>query len=127
MQPLVQSTGEKPDGPIEVKVYAGPDCHGTLYEDDGHTFAYQRGDFRRTNYSCQETPDSIAVTAVTEKNTFPPWWQAAQVTTFGVPGQPKEVRIGEQTARDWKYDAKTRSVTLLIPNARDNWNIRLAF
>jgi alpha-glucosidase len=127
MQPLVQSTGEKPDGPIEVKVYAGPDCHGTLYEDDGHTFAYQRGDFRRTNYSCQETPDSIAVTAVTEKNTFPPWWQAAQVTTFGVPGKPKEVRIGEQTARDWKYDAKTRSVTLLIPNARDNWNIRLAF
>jgi alpha-glucosidase len=127
MQPVVQSTGEKPNGPLEIRVYAGKDCRGSLYEDDGHTFAYQRGEFRRTNYACQASPGSIKVTAVTEKNTYQPWWHAARVTIFGAPAQPKEVHIGEQSTRDWQYDANTHSVTLLVPNAQDNWSVRLAF
>ncbi len=127
MQPVVQSTGEKPNGPLEIRVYAGNDCRGSLYEDDGHTFAYQRGEFRRTNYACQASAGSINVTAVTEKNAYQPWWHATRVTVFGAPAQPKEVHIGEQSTRDWQYDANTHSVTLLVPNAQDSWSVRLAF
>jgi len=46
MQPLVQNTGETPQGPLEVHVWtpdAGGDCSGTLYDDDGHSMAFERG------------------------------------------------------------------------------------
>jgi alpha-glucosidase len=127
MQPIVQNTEEKPNGPLEIKVYAGENCRGSLYEDDGHTFAYQRGEFRRTNYSCQISPNSIAVSSTTEKNHFQPWWHAARVTIFGVPNEPKELRRGQQTTRDWQYDAKSHSVTVTIPEALENWTVQLAF
>jgi alpha-glucosidase len=127
MQPIVQNTEEKPNGPLEIKVYAGENCHGSLYEDDGHTFAYQRGEFRRTNYTCEVSPNSIAVSAATEKNTYQPWWHAARVTIFGVPSEPKELRLSQQVTHDWQYDAKSRSVTLTIQDALANWNMQLAF
>ena len=34
-QPLVQSTAQKPRGPLQLDVYPGEDCRGDLYLDDG--------------------------------------------------------------------------------------------
>jgi len=127
MQPIVQNSEEKPSGPLEIKVYAGDDCRGSLYEDDGHTFAYQRDKFRRTNYNCQVAPGSLTVSATTEKGTFQPWWHAARITIFGVPTEPKELRIGQQATRDWRYDAKSQSIVVTVPNAQENWAIHAAF
>jgi alpha-glucosidase len=127
LQPVVQDTGEKPSGPLKIKVYAGDDCHGSLYEDDGHTFAYQRGEFRRTAYTCKVVPGSITVSATTEKNSFQPWWQTAHITIFGAPAEPKELRIGQQATHDWRYDPKSHSVSTTVPNAQQNWTIQLTF
>jgi alpha-glucosidase len=127
MQPIVQNSEEKPSGPLEIRVYAGGDCRGSLYEDDGHTFAYQRDKFRRTNYNCQVSPASVTVSATTEKNTFQPWWHVARITIFGVPTEPKELRIGQQATRDWRYDAKSQSIVVTVPNAQENWAIHAAF
>jgi alpha-glucosidase len=127
MQPIVQNTEEKPNGPLEIKVYAGDDCRGSLYEDDGHTFAYQRDKFRRTNYNCRVSPGSVTVSATTEKNTFQPWWHAARITIFGILTEPKELRIGQQATRDWRYDAKSQAIVVTVPNAQENWAIHAAF
>ena len=43
MGPLVQYANEKLDAPIEIRVYSGADGAFTLYEDDGHTYAYEKG------------------------------------------------------------------------------------
>jgi alpha-glucosidase len=53
LQPLIQSTDEIPNGPLELHVYPGQQCGGSLYLDDGHTFGYQRGEFLRQNFTCQ--------------------------------------------------------------------------
>jgi len=127
MQPLTQNTAEKPDGPLQLRVYPGSDCRGSLYQDDGHTFAYQRGELLRVNYSCQVSPGSIAVTSTTEKNSFQPWWNSAEVTVFGAAAQPKEVRIGDRAIHEWRYDGKTHSVILTVPDAATNWTIQLSF
>ena len=42
MGPLVQYANEKPDGPIELRIYRGADGAFTLYEDDGCTYAYEK-------------------------------------------------------------------------------------
>jgi alpha-D-xyloside xylohydrolase len=45
--PELQYTGEKPADPIVLFVYAGADGAFTLYEDDGTTYGYERGEFAR--------------------------------------------------------------------------------
>ncbi|HEX3821166.1 MAG TPA: TIM-barrel domain-containing protein, partial [Candidatus Sulfotelmatobacter sp.] len=52
-QPLIQNTDETPNGPLELDVYPGPDCNGSLYLDDGHTFGYQHGEFLRQSFTCE--------------------------------------------------------------------------
>jgi len=127
MQPIVQNTEEKPNGPLEIKVYAGDNCRGSLYEDDGHTFAYQRGKFRRTNFACEVSSNVITVSATTETSAYQPWWHAARVTIVGVPAEPKQLRIGQGSTRDWQYDAKSHSVAVVVPNALENWTVDLVF
>ena len=45
--PAMQYTGEKPADPITLYVYAGADGAFTLYEDDGVSYGYERGQFAR--------------------------------------------------------------------------------
>jgi alpha-glucosidase len=132
MQSVVQSTDEKPDGPLKLLVYlpdtaSTSDCRGALYQDDGHTFAYQRGEILRIGYSCQVSPGIATVTSTTEKNAFQPWWKSAQVTIYGVAASPKEVRLGEQTFKEWRFDNRAHTVTLTIPDALRNWTLTFAF
>jgi len=132
MQPLVQRTGEKPNGPLELRVYLpastpGNDCRGTLYQDDGHTFAYQKGEILRISYSCQVSNGSVTVTSSTEKNAFQPWWKSSKVTLYGAASTPKEVRIGDEVIHEWRYDSLAHAVMLTVPDAAKNWSVRLAF
>jgi alpha-glucosidase len=132
LEPLIQSTSETPQGPLELRAYlpsTGPakDCRGSLYQDDGHTFGYQRGEFLRVNYSCQVSAGSATVSSVIEKNGYKPWWNTAELTVFGATGEPKEVRIGERTIREWRYDGAKHSITLTVPDAVSNWTVTLTF
>jgi alpha-D-xyloside xylohydrolase len=43
--PDIQYTGEKPDAPLEVYVYAGKDGHFALYEDEGVNYNYEQGKY----------------------------------------------------------------------------------
>jgi alpha-glucosidase len=127
MQPLVQSTSEKPNGPLQVQVYPGGDCRGSLYQDDGHTFAYERGEFLRVNYSCQGFASSVTVSAKTEKGGFQPWWQSVEVTVFGVGGEPKQLRIANRAVQGARYNADSHSVTLTVPEANKDWTIQIDY
>jgi alpha-glucosidase len=127
MQPLVQHTGEKPNGPLELRVYAGENCRGSLYQDDGHTFAYTNGEFLRMNYSCKVSPGSMAITSSIEKNAFQPWWTSMQLTVFGASTEPKEVRVGDRAIHDWRYDSRSYTVTLTVPDALKNWSVQVTF
>jgi alpha-glucosidase len=127
MQPVVQSTNEKPVGPLELRIYPGSDCRGTLYQDDGLTFAYQEGNFLRVNFTCQVSPGSLSITGIIEKNAWQPWWNSTQLKIYGASSEPKEARVGDQLTRDWRYDAQAHSITLTVPDALKNWNVRLMF
>lgn len=127
MQPVVESTNEKPDGPLELRLYMGDDCHGTLYQDDGLTFAYQKGEFLRVNFTCEITPHDMTVSSVIEKNGYKPWWNSAQLKIYGAAAEPKEVRIGDQAVTHWHFDAEAHSITLTVPDALKNWDVHLNF
>ena len=45
MGPVEQYTGETVDGPLTLRVYPGADGRFLLYEDDGISFGYRKGDW----------------------------------------------------------------------------------
>lgn len=44
MGPVVEHVGQRPDAPWDIRIYPGADAQFTLYEDDGETYAYERGE-----------------------------------------------------------------------------------
>jgi alpha-glucosidase len=131
-QAVVESTDEKPNGPLELRVYlpslaSNGECRGTLYQDDGHTLAYQKGEILRVNYSCQVSSGAVTVTSTVERNAFEPWWKNAELTIYGAAAAPREVQIGEHTVQEWRYDSQSHVVALTVPDALKNWNVQLAF
>ncbi len=132
MQPVVQHTGETPIGPLQLHVYlpsgsAANDCSGSLYEDDGHTFAYRKGEILRITYSCQVSPSSVTVSSAFEKDAYEPWWTSAELTLYGAAAAPREVRIGNKVMHQWGFDAQMHTITLTVPDAVKNWSVHLTF
>jgi alpha-D-xyloside xylohydrolase len=44
MGPVVEHVGQRPDAPYDIRIYPGADAQFTLYEDDGETYRYERGE-----------------------------------------------------------------------------------
>jgi alpha-glucosidase len=83
MQALTQSTEEKPAGPLLLDVYPGRDCSGSLYQDDGKSLAFQRGDFLRIAFTCEILSDSIKVRIGSHQGSYPAWWQQVRIEVHG--------------------------------------------
>ncbi len=81
--PLVQSTNETPHGPLTLRVYAGNDCSGALYQDDGHSYAYQHGDFLRMTFNCQIDADGFHLHVSSHEGSHPAWWTTLRVEIYG--------------------------------------------
>ncbi len=109
-QPVVQSTSELPKGPLQIRVYPGKDCQGSLYQDDGNTLAYQRGDFLRMQFTCDSRPESVAFKFSTAHAQYKAWWNTMNVTLYGISSKPKGVQVDGKPALGWRFDEGTSSV-----------------
>jgi len=124
-QPLVQSTSEAPRGPLELWVYPGPDCHGSLYLDDGSTFDYQKGAFLRLAFACTEQPESIVVRTAPAEGSYAPWFNSLRVVVHGVSGRPKQIRIDGRPAADFRYESSRHAVSVTVPYVRTGFEISI--
>jgi alpha-D-xyloside xylohydrolase len=61
--PVTQYVDEKPDAPIVLQVYAGANGQASLYEDDGVTNAYERGEFSRIPFSYDDKTGTVTIGA----------------------------------------------------------------
>jgi alpha-D-xyloside xylohydrolase len=59
--PVVSHSGEVVADPFEVRVYPGEDAEFTLYDDDGETYAYERGAFAKRELKWSETARTLTV------------------------------------------------------------------
>jgi alpha-D-xyloside xylohydrolase len=61
--PELAYTGEKPADPITIYVYAGADGSFELYEDDGTSYGYERGEFSRIPLAWNDATRTLRVGA----------------------------------------------------------------
>ncbi len=126
-QPLVQNTSQKPNGPLELRVYPGPDCQGSIYSDDGTSFGYKRGEYYRGQLSCESSGNSVKVTISGGEGKYTPWWTSYNVVVMDVLKAPASVTAGGQTVSDSHYDAKGKSVAVTVPFAKDTVEVVIQY
>jgi alpha-glucosidase len=79
-QALVQSTAQKPQGPLELDIYPGDDCRGDLYFDDGISV---NGPSLRQSLQCTVTGNGVALRFGQRQGSYRPWWKQIAVTVHG--------------------------------------------
>ncbi|HAF16400.1 MAG TPA: alpha-glucosidase [Blastocatellia bacterium] len=74
MAPAMNYVGEKPVDPITFNVYADENgsSAGTLYEDDGISPRYKKGEFRRTSVKSERAAGGYAVTVAAPEGSYKP-------------------------------------------------------
>jgi alpha-glucosidase len=114
-QPLVQSTRQTPQGPLELSIYPGPDCRGQLYLDDGVSFAYQTGAYLRQAFRCQVEAQDMTIEFGVREGAYRPWWRQIELRVHGVTAAPASVRLGSKALAS-QYDAPTQTLTVALPD-----------
>jgi alpha-glucosidase len=126
LQPLIQSTDETPSGPLELRVYPGQPCTGSLYLDDGHTFGYQRGEFLRQTFSCQSDGNSVRINFGARQGTYAPWWKTVEVVVYGWPSAQADTSLSNGTSPSKTfYDAPTSALHVVIPDIPGETELRI--
>jgi alpha-glucosidase len=83
---------QTPSGPLELHVWlptkASTPCRGTLYQDDGATLAYQRGQYLRLDYRCELSQEGVTVRARVVHGNYAPWWRQTRIVVHGREAAP---------------------------------------
>ena len=115
MQPLIQNTEETPPGPLELRVYPGADCRGTIYLDDGHSFAYQHGQYLRQNLSCDADAKAVRLKFHARDGSYAPWWKFVEVVVYDWPSAHAEAKVSGSTyPLKTTYDPKQHALHVTL-------------
>jgi alpha-glucosidase len=113
MQPLVQSTEDKPNGPLTLRVFVpvagGSDtCRGDLYTDDGKSYDFRKGAYLRLHLTCSIAADgSLTVNIPQREGSFQPWWSEYRIEAVGFTPKTSQASFNgnkvklEQTPLGW--------------------------
>ena len=100
IQPLVQSTEEKPNGPLTLRVFLpAPDvtadaCQGDLYTDDGKTYDFRTGAYLRLHLTCSVAADGgLTINIPKREGSFHPWWNDLRIEAVGFTPQTSQATV----------------------------------
>ncbi len=107
--PLTQSTSETPKGPLTLRVFEGPDCHGSAYFDDGESYAFTHGQYLRMEFSCSAGPDGLQVKIGPHEGRYPAWWTGIQLEVHS-----RNPLVGTATRGGKKLSARANGNGVLV-------------
>ena len=101
MGPVRQYVDERTDAPLRFVVYPGADGVSSVYEDDGRSFDYRKGQFMRIAAAWNDAGRRLTLTLAQGSRMLPPGTRSIEVVlagqTAGKPvtfsGKPVEVRL----------------------------------
>ena len=135
-QPLVQSTDEKPQGPLTLKVYPptalGSGCTGSLYLDDGVSFDFKKGDSLRVLFTCRLTAQGLIVTVAPREGSFEPWWRLLSIEVYGATKPAASATVSALNGSNagplsTGYDAEHHRITALVPDDAKGLELQLTY
>jgi alpha-glucosidase/alpha-D-xyloside xylohydrolase len=89
--PVKQATAEKSDGPLELVIYRGADGAASVYEDDGVSFDYEKGEWMRLLCAWNEARGELSLRLAPGSRMFPRLTRKINVRLAG--GQTTKVVV----------------------------------
>jgi alpha-glucosidase len=84
-QPVVQHTGQMSGQPLSIHLYPAARSEASLYEDDGESVAFRRGEFARRTFAQRRDGGSVTIEAGAREGRYRP---APRDLVFTVVGEP---------------------------------------
>lgn len=84
--PLKQYTGEKVDGPLDISVYPGAAGRFLLYEDDGASFDYRKGEWMGIEMAWNDSRKALSLRLAAGSKMLPPAKREIRVAIVGAMG-----------------------------------------
>ncbi len=112
MGPFLQYASEKPADPIELRVYAGADGQTIIYEDDGESYGYEKGQYAVIPIRWDDKQRKLTIGART--GSYPSMLQTRSFrivlvsSNHGAGLQPEA-----KTDREITYNGKARSISFV--------------
>ena len=116
--PVKQHTGEQVDAPISLSIFPGADAAFTLYEDDGLSLGFERGEATRTEITSEKDASSELLTIAPRKGRYAgmPDKRSFEVYVHGI--KPRQVLLNgkelNQGPHGWQFDGDTKTVRLEV-------------
>jgi alpha-glucosidase len=135
-QPLVQSTEEKPQGPLTLRVYppltSGSDCTGSLYLDDGVSYGFKKGEYLRQMFTCRLSAQGVIVTLAPRQGSFEPWWKLLSIEIYGATKPAAAATVsalnGSTAAKvSTAFDAEHHRITALVDDDPKGLELQLTY
>jgi alpha-glucosidase/alpha-D-xyloside xylohydrolase len=97
--PVKQHAAETVDQPLSISIYPGTDGSFLLYEDDGHSFNYRKGEWMGTKLTWNDVSRTLTLSLAQGSRMLPPLRRKISVSIFGAEknivfdGRPIEVKF----------------------------------
>jgi alpha-glucosidase len=125
VQPLTQSTNEVPNGPLTLRVYPGQDCLGSLYLDDGDSFAFRRGEFLRIDFSCEVKGNCVTVHVGQHVGHYAAWWKDMRIEVYGMTTAPQQVTLKNSTDLQATFDSAHHVASVILADDSRGTDVHL--
>jgi alpha-glucosidase (family GH31 glycosyl hydrolase) len=80
--PVKQHTGEELDQPYSISIYPGKDSEFLLYEDDGVSFNYRKGEWMGVTMAWNEAKQTLQLHLADGSRMLPPLRRSFEVRLF---------------------------------------------
>ena len=108
MGPIVQYATEKPEAPLEIRVYPGADGRFTIYEDDNETYAYEHGQSARYDLHWNDAKRTLSIGA--RQGSFPGMVRRRQLNIVIVDPANATAIAPARADRSITYDGHTMTL-----------------
>jgi alpha-glucosidase (family GH31 glycosyl hydrolase) len=116
--PEMDFVGQKPVDTLSLHVYPDGRSHFTLYEDDGLTFGYEKGELAQTDITCQREGDLVVLSIPPRRGSYigTPSKRGFEVYIHGA--KPRQVSLNgkalNQGLGGWQFDSDGQAVRLTV-------------
>ena len=113
--PPMDYVGQVPIETLGLDVYPGGTSRFTLYEDDGISFSYRKGQLATTEITCEAKRDYVELTIAPRQGTYEgiPETRRYEVC-LRLDGAPKKVLLNGELAEAWVYDEEVGAVRVTV-------------
>ena len=110
-QPDVEFIGSAPQTDFIIKVYPHGDSHFTMYEDDGESYAFEKGAVSYTLFECKEAKKGYEVSANPVRGSFK-GMPVERNYTFEIrsTSKPKKVLLNGEKTDNWTWEGDVLTV-----------------